>query len=595
VRSEAGRPTITVHAGETVFSLAADPSRSVLAVLASSSRVFLPAACGGRGTCGTCRVTLLDDGAAPISDADRRFIGDEELAAGVRLACRLSAGAVREIVIPRSGDTAFTKTDLPVISGVADPPIVDEMVDPRIVDRNAGGRAGIGVAVDIGTTTVGCYLVDLSPGECATDRVIAARAAMNRQAVFGADVLSRISYADEGGLEELRSAVVTELDELIHSLVERGCAAADEERGYGASAAEPAAVTVAGNTTMLHLLLGVDPHGIGRAPFVPAFTDEVQLSGQELGLERCPGATVRVLPSISAYIGADTVSAVVAEDLDRSAETVLMIDVGTNGELVLAHGGTLYTCSTAAGPAFEGATISHGVGGIAGAVTSWHRHGEEFTFRTVSRAPALGLAGSGLLDVAGQLLDDGVLDESGRMIGPEEIVELGDPVLQRAYAPVLCRTDGGELAVEAAPEITVSQGDLRELQLAKAAIAAGVDVLLDRAGIGPADIARVILTGGFGQHLEVASALRIGLLPRVPPERVVTAPNAAGAGAIRALLQREALPRMREVAARAVHIELSTLSEFQDRYIDHMIFPELPRKHTQTGARAHTGDRSERS
>ena len=665
--------TIIVHAGEASFSVSADPSRSVLAVLASSSRVFVPAACGGRGTCGTCRVEVLrgdpeyatrgaptagaptrsdptrggkppEAGSVPVSAADRRFLSAEHITAGIRLACRLPSTAVRELSIPRSSDRAFTKTDLPEITGPIDPLVYTRRLDGEasVTDQRAllsragdSGTAGaidtpalevlrqlatagmdaellyaddggsadrdaadggsaegdaaqarspafigivpdvprgdtggpLGVAVDIGTTTLGCYLVDLSADP--SQRVPAARAAMNRQAVFGADVLSRISHADEGGLEELRRAIVTELDEVIVKLLDRS----------GRSAAQVAGITLAGNTTMLHLLLGVDPQGIGRAPFIPVFTGAMRFSGASVGLESCPRAAVWLLPAVSAYVGADTVSAAVAEDLDHTTASVLMIDVGTNGELVLVHDGDLFACSTAAGPAFEGATISHGVGGIPGAVTSWSREGAEFRWTTLSSLPAVGLAGSALLDVAAQLLDDGVLEETGRMIGPEELADLADPALREAYQAALKRGGEGEPELEPAPGIRVTQGDVRELQLAKAAIAAGIDVLLDRAGMTAEHLDRVILTGGFGQHLAVSSALRIGLLPGVPESRVTTAANAAGVGAVRALLQREILPRMRAVAATAEHIELSALPSFQDRYIDHMIFPDISRSH----------------
>ena len=540
------------------FALEATPGRSLLAALAVSSRVFLAAACGGRGSCGKCRVQVQEavGGAAPVSTADRRFLSAEELRSGVRLGCTLPADAVRRIALLTTSDAAFTKAEMPHIPGP---------VDPIVRCDGPDGATCYGVAVDIGTTTLGCYLIDLEPAQgVATDasgRVVAARSATNRQAVFGADVLSRISHADRGGLEELRSAIVAELNELLPALAERRAAA----RGGGAGAeatqdaagpASIAAVAVTGNTTMLHLLLGVDPHGIGRAPFTPVFTESRQLRGAELGLVGQPEAEVHVLPSISAYVGADVVAAMVAEDLDRTADSVLMIDVGTNGELVLAHEGRLHACSTAAGPAFEGATITHGVGGVAGAIASWRREGDDLVFETIAGAPPVGICGSGLLDVVAGLLDDGVVDETGRM-------------MDAAGAS----TPPGEAAFTLAPGIAVTQGDIREVQLAKAAIAAGIEVLLDRAGLQAADLDEVVLTGGFGHHLSAASALRIGLLPEVEVGRIRSTPNAAGAGAVRALLQREVLPRMRRVAERTEYIELSGRPEFQDRYVDNMIFP----------------------
>lgn len=563
---------ITVHAGDadtnaTRFEVEAAPGRSLLAALAASSRVFVPAACGGRGTCGKCRVRVREaaGAAAPVSTADERFLSQEDLEDGVRLACTLPADEVRSVEIPVTSDVAFTKAEIPQIAGA---------VDPIVRCDAPQGAPCYGVAVDIGTTTLGCYLVDLAPtpaaeqgapaggtatGGNAGERVVAAWSAMNRQAVFGADVLSRISYADHGGLAELQRAVVAELNELLSSPARRG----------GMETAHIAAVAVTGNTTMLHLLLGVDPHGIGRAPFTPVFTESRRLTGAELGLADHADAEVRVLPSISAYVGADIVAAIVAEDLDTTTASILLVDVGTNGELVLAHDGRLYACSTAAGPAFEGATIAHGVGGVAGAIASWRWDGSDFAFETIAGAPPIGVCGSGLLDVVARLLDDGVVDETGRMRAPDEQAD--------------------EPAFTLVPGITVTQGDIREVQLAKAAVAAGIDVLLDRAGIGPADLDEVVLTGGFGHHLAVESALRIGLLPEVDAERIRSTPNAAGAGAVRALLQREALPRMVEAAARTEYIELSGRPEFQERYVDHMIFPES--RSAGRGESQHDGER----
>jgi uncharacterized 2Fe-2S/4Fe-4S cluster protein (DUF4445 family) len=381
----------------------------------------------------------------------------------------------------------------------------------------------------------------------------------------------------------------------------------------GLSEGDIAGITVAGNTTMLHLLLGVDPDGIGHAPFIPVFTEALRLRASELGLDvgvatdaagttgaaaatgpagaagvaaatGVAGAATWILPSISAYVGSDIVSAIVAEDLDRSDESILMIDVGTNGELVLVHDKIIYACSTAAGPAFEGATISHGVGGVAGAIATWARRDGEFHFETIAKAPPVGVCGSALLDVAAQLLDDGVVDETGRLLAMDEIPE----GLSAAYGGRLQQAEessGGAAAgggnsprrdalFTLTDGITVSQGDLRELQLAKAAIAAGIDVLLERADISAAELDRIVLTGGFGHHLNVKSAMRVGLLPKIPGERVVATSNAAGVGAAKALLHRDVIPRMRAVAKRAQHIELSALPEFQDKYIDHMVFPE---------------------
>jgi uncharacterized 2Fe-2S/4Fe-4S cluster protein (DUF4445 family) len=330
-------------------------------------------------------------------------------------------------------------------------------------------------------------------------------------------------------------------------------------------------IVVVANTTMLHLLAGEDPSGIGRAPFVPVFIEHRTVPADDLDLPH--GGTVHLVPSIAAYVGADIVGAAIAVDMDRDPRTTLLVDIGTNGELALTHEGVFYSCSTAAGPAFEGASISAGVGGIAGAVSSWSRDGTSLSYETIAGAPPVGICGSGLLDLTATLLSDGVVDETGRMVSAADADEIPDVQARAAWVDRLSDRDG-EPAVEIADGYACTQKDIREVQLAKAAIAAGIDVLCSEAGIVPSDIERLVLTGGFGNHLRIESAVRIGLLPSLPGDRYVTVDNAAGRGALSVIRESGTLERTIALADNARYIELSGHALFQERYIEHMTFPE---------------------
>jgi uncharacterized 2Fe-2S/4Fe-4S cluster protein (DUF4445 family) len=533
------------------------PEATILEVLAPFAAISVLAPCGGKGRCGKC-VVRLPDGAPEPSEADRRFLSSEELARGDRLACTCPAAGITRVVIPARDSRAHFKDAIP------------HFVTPPVVWSPAATAAPYAVAIDIGTTTVAAYLIATGGTDGATPGdVIAVTAEMNRQAIYGADVLSRISYSEQQpeGLSRLATVVRAQLAEMIATLAdEAGVSAPDAPGAIGL-------VAVTANTTMLHLLAGISPAGIGRAPFVPAFVETREMTAVELGLPAV--GPVILLPSRAAYVGADIMSAAVAVDMDRDPRSTLLVDIGTNGELALSHGGTVYTCATAAGPAFEGASISAGVGGISGAIASWKRRGTELTFDTIENTAPVGVCGSGLLDLVASLLEDGVVDDTGRMISddPEELGEITDDDARAAWAPRLVDHDG-EPAVVMAGAYRFTQGDIREVQLAKAAIAAGIDVLCAEAGIPVPGIERLVLTGGFGNHLRIASAVRVGLLPALPDERYVTVDNAAGRGAIEVIRTEGTKERTEKLALQARYIELSGHALFQERYIEQMMFPE---------------------
>lgn len=544
------------------INLEPEASRTLLEVMAAAGTAGVSAPCGGRGRCGKCtvRVAQSADRAIPISASDRRFLTDTQLGEGYRLACTLPSDAAARVVVVRDGATANVKSDVPTFAEKADPIDTPEVRLPDAgagADAQTGTRVRLAMAVDIGTTTVAVYSTNLTEG-----RVVAAYSQMNRQSVFGADVLSRISYAETRGLAPLTRAIRGQLRDLIaQACSSEGCDSAHNVR-----------VTVAANTTMLHLLAGVDPAGIGRAPFVPAFVESRDITAAEMGIPAAEGAVVRLLPSIAAYVGADIVAAIIAADMDRTDRTVLLVDIGTNGEIALVHDHTLYACATAAGPAFEGANISCGVGGVVGALSAWRAEEGAFAFDTIAGGEMVGVCGSGLLDIVARLLDDGVVDETGRMLGPDDADDLEGEHRERNASRLVERD--GEPAFAVTASYAITQKDVRELQLAKAAIAAGAYTLAHAAGIEIDDVERFVITGGFGSHLRIESARRIGLVPPLPLDRFETIDNGAGHGAVQALLHKDVEERMRRAAEASTYIELSGHAYFQDRYIEEMMFPE---------------------
>lgn len=530
--------------GQTV-TVPHEEGATILEALAGEPTVSIAAPCGGRARCGKCAVRVLAPRPAPEpSPADRRFLSDDELARGLRLACTCNAGLVTELEAPREYRDASIKGELPSFK------------EPASTSPEIAGRGAFAAAIDIGTTTVAAFLVESATGEA-----VDVLARMNRQSVYGADVLSRIAYAEEHGLDSVAGAIRAQLDAMLGELADRN----------GAGRGDIGTVVIAGNTTMLHFVAAEDVSGIGRAPFMPIFIEARTYPAAELELHVAPGGRALLLPSVSAYVGADIVAAAVAAELDRSPETTLLVDIGTNGELALRHGDALWACSTAAGPAFEGASISAGVGGISGAIRNWERRESTFRFETIGGAEAVGVCGSGLLDLMATLLSDAAVDETGRMVGPGELDEVIDP---RAYESRIVADTGGEPAFEMAGPYRFTQKDVREVQLAKAAIAAGIDTLLEQAEISAMDLDRVVLTGGFGHHLRISSAVRVGLLPDLDLRRFEPISNGAGTGALMVLRDRQVSDRMSRLQSEIRYIELSGHPFFQDAYIDHMTFPE---------------------
>jgi len=410
----------------------------------------------------------------------------------------------------------------------------------------------LGMAFDIGTTTIAGYLVDLKTG-----KELSRVSALNPQTRFGADVISRISFASESpeGLDKLHEAVIGEINNLIQEAV----------RDTRYSNLDVYAVTFAGNTTMHHLLLKIPPGYLARAPYVPVVTEPIVVDATELNIKINPEGKIFAFPNIAGFVGGDTVAASLAAELDKADKLKLLIDIGTNGEIVLGMKGKYLACSTAAGPAFEGVQISCGMRGAAGAIDHVSI-GEECKYTVIGNASPRGIAGSGLVDTVAELIKVGIVDEKGRLLKADEIK---DPLGKRHKERI---TDiNGILAFVIAEgtsgKVYVNQKDIREFQLAKGAIAAGIEILLKEYGAETKDIDEVYLAGAFGNYLRPESACTVGLIPKELENRIKGIGNAAGAGAKLAVISQIEYERAVALSREIEYIELSAHPDFNSTFL----------------------------
>lgn len=506
------------------------------------------AVCGGRGRCGKCLVRLVGGSLAPPGREERDLLPPELRAGGWRLACRAEIAGPAEIAWDEADATPNPYSGPQRRVGLA--PWARLPAGPR---KNA---RPCGAAIDLGTTTVVVALVDLSDGG-----IIAARSAFNAQRAMGADVLSRVAAALQDpenrqtlqrlGLEQLRAMLAALLGEA------------------GRDPADLVDLVVAGNPAMEHLLLNLDPSGLAGVPFSPAHQGPLSVSAADLGLPAHQEAQVYFPPILSGFIGADTLAGLVATDLAGSAGPALLMDLGTNGELVLAHRGRILACSTAAGPAFEGGEISCGMTARPGAIERVDLRDGDLFFKTIANAPARGICGSGLVDAVAVLRRAGLIGPSGR-------IEAEVETLPRLSARVRPGRPGREVFLASAMgvEITLTQGDVRQVQLAKGSLAAGVKMLCQAATLESTDLQRVLLAGAFGLHLAPESAAAIGLLPGIAGDRVEAVGNTALEGARLMLVQAACRAEAEEIAGRAQVVNLAADPEFQNIFADEMGFPE---------------------
>lgn len=589
------------------LTVAVAPGVSVLEACREHD-IDLPGICGGRGRCRECRVTVVGREVAP-SVLDQSLLEPADLARGWRLSCQLTVDGDLTVELPPvSLKLLDPRVVLPQLTSV-EPVIQDLDVDlSRVSDesdrsaialledallekgiqlcrsaipalrefglalarretalrcllhdgtllavRSRSSTSVYGLAIDIGTSTVSMALLDLT-----ALAMLSVETQRNPQGAYGGDFMSRIAFAmeKEENLLELHRKIVGRVNKMIERLL----------LSYGIARNDIVLVTVAGNAVMHHLFFGLDVKTLGGFPFRPVVNQLLTVPAAELALRLEPATPVVGLPLISGYIGADTVGVVVALDLPGRTDTVIAVDVGTNAEVALVHRGKLYVCSAPAGPAFEGAQMACGTQARPGAITkvAIDEARQRLRLDTVEEKPPFGIAGTGIVDTVAELVRVGVLDASGRMLDTEQWPAW---LRERAHTAGEMRAFVVARDPEGRP-LYLHQGDVRELQLAKAATATAIHYVMDAAGITAADLDRVYVAGAFGSYLDPVSILRIALLPDVPLERVEFIGNAALAGAVLATLSRRHLDTAVRVAREAVRVDMATDESFQDVFVD---------------------------
>jgi uncharacterized 2Fe-2S/4Fe-4S cluster protein (DUF4445 family) len=516
-----------------------------------SAGLALDSECGGRGTCGECRVRFLD-GTPPPTVEDAALIPQNDLDEGWRLACQTFLAADCRVVIPKR--VAHARR--------AKIRILTEAAPTAAVGRPT--LEGYGIAVDVGTTTVVCYLMDL-----ARARQIGVMSFANPQSAFGPDVISRITYAHRGPAElrELQRRLVSHLEKTFASLC----------RGAGIGPDAISRVIAVGNMTMMHLLRGIDPWPLGVAPYEPVFLETPSFPAREIGFKRFGAVEVHVLPGVGGHVGSDIVAGVMGLDLARRPGVSLFMDLGTNGEVVLCSKKVMAGASCAAGPAFEGVHIHSGMAAFPGAIERVDEEDGHLQLDVIGDGEAVGLCGSGLVDAVALLLRRRLLLPSGRLVAPQQVPEGVPDDLRRRVEDdqagrrfLLSRNGVRE-------DVVVTQRDIREVQLAKAPVRATIELLLAGARLRPRAIDDVFVAGGFGSSVRSESLLALGVVPEEVRGRVHAVGNTAGLGAKLALVYPERLEEAHHLARQIRHVDLVLREDFRQAFAAHIPFP-----HSQT-------------
>ena len=587
---------------------------------AQAAGVGMDATCGARGRCRSCRCKVLSGDVSPATMQDTLQLGHDEVQERFRLGCQTRPVTDCEVMAlpPKSEaghqiltgggvvdspgfaiDSGVTKhvvtasppreehrqtSDLAQVLAAIDAP-VDRSVpvsamrkipgelrkqrgeltvttfNRRIIDVEAGDTAehAYGMAFDIGTTSIVGTLLHLETGE-----ELAAVGSVNPQTVYGGDLMSRIAYAqfDEKKLVALRAKVLN----AVNGFIKDACRAA------GVSREHVYKIAVVGNTCMHHIFLGIDVTFVGLAPYAPAVSDGIVVPASELPLKAAPNAQVCLLPIVAGFVGADTMACVLATRIYESDELRALVDIGTNGEVVMGSKERLMACSAPAGPALEGAQIRHGMRGAMGAVEAVGID-DDVHCSVIGSARAIGICGSGLIDACAKMIGAGVMDGTGRL-RPHDRERLPPALAARLRTAesgvefvLVWDADAGKNE-----DVTLTQGDIRQLQLAKSAIYSGIVLLQRVMGIDDADLAELMLCGGFGNYINIESAVGIRLLPEVPLDRISYVGNAAHLGAQMALLSEPERARAEDLAQRIEHVALAARPDFQDIFVDGMSF-----------------------
>lgn len=562
--------------------------------------VDLVSICGGAGSCKRCKVQLVNGQISELSPDEKAALTEEEILRGFRLACKTYPLSDVTLHVPPESLTTPQRTQVegldveispdPVIISVEaelSPPTLDSAPSDAKNLKAALTKVGVdfhnldypvmqtlpdtlrqnnwqvkvalregeivaigsplfhwlGLAVDIGTTKVAGYLIDLVSGE-----ILASKGMMNPQIPYGEDLVSRIGAASnsEDGSKELQTILVDGLNKIIRELC--------EEAGHESD--EIADAVVVGNTVIHHLFLGLPVEQLGFSPYTPVIDSAIDIKAREIDLKIAPGGYVHLLPNIAGYVGADHVAMLLATKLDQAMGTTLAIDIGTNTEICLKHQGKMTSVSCASGPAFEGAHIKHGMRAAPGAIEYARFTNNKLEFQTIGGYPPAGICGSGLLDIVAQLRSKEIINPSGRLGNHARVIRNG-----KVKEFILADRPGST-------PITISQKDIRELQLAKAAIRLGIKALVENAGIEEEEIQKLIIAGAFGTFIDVRSAITIGMLPDLPLDRFEQVGNAAGTGARMALLSKFERLKADQLAEKIEYLELATIQDFNIKYAE---------------------------
>lgn len=493
------------------------------------------AACGGKGRCGKCRVRIRK-GKVLITPEDRAVFSEAELQEGWRLSCR--AYPVEDIRVEFSLNDE-SEFEVLVDGGAASDG--DKISGQGTFGEGSKAEAWYDVAVDIGTTTIAMELVGGS-----SHQVLETAAFINGQRVYGADVITRIKASMDGKKEELQFSIRRDLQKGLHQLVKKAGIRPEEIRR----------IVIGGNTTMGHLLLGYDCSSLGVFPFTPVNIGLIRGTAEELLGVGSKDTQVELLPGISTYVGGDIVSGLYACGFDREEEVCMLIDLGTNGEMALGNRDRILVTSTAAGPAFEGGNIQWGTGSVAGAICGVSIEAGQARCRTIGDKTPVGICGTGVVEAVSELVKEELVDDMGSL--DEDYFDDGFP---------LAKTQEGK-------EIVFTQHDVREIQLAKAAVRAGLETLILRYGIQKEDVKRVYVAGGFGHKLDVEKAIAIGMFPQEFAGRIQSVGNSSLSGAFQYLADADGEGRMKRLAETAQEIGLSSDKDFNEIYMDAMLFGE---------------------
>jgi uncharacterized 2Fe-2S/4Fe-4S cluster protein (DUF4445 family) len=603
-------------------TVAVEPGTALLRA-AHAQGVDVTATCGGRGRCTSCRVKVVEGVAPPGTINDQLQLGDDLVREGYRLACQLAPTEPLAVQLaPPLDESAFqilgverdavaqarvamdagirkrvVRVELPqeehrqtsdleqlgLAAGIAPGDVPLDVIRtlpatlreakaevtvvtfagaPIAVERGDTAAMAFGIAVDVGTTSVVTTLLELGSGE-----VMASVSSLNPQATFGGDLMSRIAFAQwsPSNLRKLQSRIVGLLNQQIDELTAR----------TGVLPQWIYKLTVVGNTCMHHVLLGIDPTYVGLSPYSAVLRHPLVLTARILHLKVNPEARVCFLPIVAGFVGADAVGAALATRLDESTSMRAVVDIGTNGEVVMGTRDRLIACSAPAGPALEGAQIRHGMRGAVGAIDRvWIENGD-LRFHVIGDVPPQGICGSGLIDAVAAALDAGLVDWTG-LIQIERREQFPAPLAgrlaERGEERLLVLSPPGEAA--GGGEVVLTQDDVRQVQLAKGAIGGGIRMLQHVLQVPDAALSELMLAGGFGNYLSIRSAVRIGLIPALPAERIRYVGNAAALGAQLALVSEAERARAERLARSIEHLALATHPDFQDLFVEAMNFPK---------------------